>query len=73
MLHINAENLIPTTVLRDAIIGVTPSYAAMEHQIVQNYGDHTGGFYDKWDWNMYKLKTCSRDTLIELYNTIKRN
>ena len=73
MLYINDENLIPTTVLRDAITGVTPSYAAMEHQIVKNYGDYTGGFCDKWTWNTHKLKTCSRDTLIELYNTIKRN
>lgn len=65
LIELNKEHLI------DIVCGTTPSYEAMQHTIVKDYGTYHGGFNDDWYWNRDKLKTKSEEELVETYNFVK--
>ena len=38
--------------LKSLVMGTSPYYSVFEVALVKNNGSYTGGFVERWDWNL---------------------
>lgn len=67
MVHLDRKDLL------SLVKGTDPYYSVFEHPLVQENGDYTGGFVDKWSWNHPRLNALSNEKLVELYYICKNS
>lgn len=51
--------------------GTSPWYSAMDQPLVQRYGSYSGPRGEEWAWHTWRLKECSEEELLELYQICK--
>lgn len=51
--------------------GTTPYYTVMNHPIVRRYGEYYGGHTEVWSWHKERLKECSEEELLYIYQICK--
>ncbi|MEK5166237.1 hypothetical protein NYE69_28430 [Paenibacillus sp. FSL R5-0527] len=51
--------------------GTSPWYSAMDHPLVQRYGEYYGGHKEGWAWHTERLKGCSEEELLYIYQICK--
>ena len=57
--------------LVNLVCGIEPTYEAMEHPLLKQYGKFFGGFNSEWSWDRWGLKELDEHTLFTIYNICK--
>lgn len=59
---------VDLSIVRAALLGSYPNYAAMEDIRISNYGKYIAQLTEDWRWHRAKINICTdRDKLIEMY------
>lgn len=49
------------------VMGTSPRYSVLEHELVKPSGRWVGGFVDEWRWNGLSLAALTEEELWRLY------